>query len=140
MADHGRSWFIGAIFVMSVATYTLAVYIGNFLDFFRWPPRRLGGGGKKGPPEDPPNVWRLLWQSGETVFNWLGHTDKGNRDSSPPSTDDGKPEEKGQGSQNEQRSMEEGKAICLSNGTSLGKEQTSKKPGFRLSWPRKPES
>jgi hypothetical protein len=142
MADHGRSWFVGAIFVMSVATYALAVYIGDVLDFFRWPPRRLGGRGKKARSEDPPNIWRLLWHCGETIFNWLGHIDKENTHSSRPSTGDEKPEEKGQSSQsskNEQKSMEEGKAIHLSNETIIVEEQTSKKPGFRLPWPRKRE-
>ncbi len=49
MARHGRSWFVGAIFIMSVSTYVLAVYIGNVLDFFKYPPPQPGGRGKKSP-------------------------------------------------------------------------------------------
>jgi hypothetical protein len=145
MADHGRSWFVGAIFIMSVATYIFAVYIGNVLDFFRWPPRRLGGGGKKARSEDPPNVWRLLWHCGEATFSWLRDVGRGNTDSSRPSTDDEKPEEIDQSSQvsqrskNEQKLMEDGKANCLLKETDLVEEQASKKPRFRLSWPRKSE-
>jgi len=132
MAGHGRSWFVGAIFIMSVITYTLAVYIGNVLDFFRWPPRRLGGGGKKARSEDPPNVWRLL---GKAIFGRTDDVDKEITDSSRPPTDDEKPEEKDQSSQssqvsqsskNEQKDMEEGKATCLSNETELVEGQTSK--------------
>lgn len=147
MADHGRSWFVGAIFIISVATYTLAVYIGNVLDFFRWPPRRLGGGGKKARSEDPPNVWRFLRHCGEAIFNRRGDVDKENTDPSRPSTGDEKPEEKdqssktpqssqvSQSSKNEQKSMEEGRL----NEPDLVEGQTSKKPRFKLPWPRKPE-
>jgi hypothetical protein len=99
MADHGRSWFVGAILIMSVATYTLAVYIGNVLNFLRWSPRRLGGGGKNARPEGPPNVWRFLQHGGKAIFDSPSHVDKGNTDFSQLSTDDEKSEGKDQSSQ-----------------------------------------
>ncbi|PMD50945.1 uncharacterized protein K444DRAFT_221860 [Hyaloscypha bicolor E] len=88
MADHGRSWFIGAIFIISFFTYTLAVYIGAILNyigavlnivlnplqaFFRYPPPPPAGGESKrkkaGPNKNPPNFWR---DSGiQFVFRWM---------------------------------------------------------------------
>jgi hypothetical protein len=78
MADHGRSWFVGAIFIISFFTYTLAVYIGavlNFLQaFFRYPPPPPAGGGesnrkKADPNKTPPNFWR---DSGiQFVLRWM---------------------------------------------------------------------
>jgi hypothetical protein len=155
MADHGRSWFVGAIFIMSVATYALAVYIGNVLDFIRWPPRRIGGGGKKPHSENPPNVWTLLWNFGKAIFNWTDDDDNEKTDS--PSIEKEKPVEKDQSSQsaktpqnsealpsskvsqsskNESKIVEEGRA----NEHDLVNGLTSKKPVFRLAWLRNPEN
>jgi len=61
MSRHGRSWFVGAIFIMSLATYILAIFIGNVLDFFRYPPPRPGGVGKKPRSENPPNIWKWIY-------------------------------------------------------------------------------
>jgi hypothetical protein len=126
MGRHGRAWFIGAIFIMSVATYVLAVYIGSFLsflaflavyignvfDFFKYP-SPPGGRGKKPRSENPPNLWK-----------WLCPVDQ-NKASQPTL---GGPKDKDQGSQNEQKSMEEGKA----NGTLVEArsidDPTSKRP------------
>jgi hypothetical protein len=101
MADHGRSWFVGAIFIMSVATYALAVYIGNVLDFIRWPPRRIGRGGKKTHSRDPLNVWTLLWHFGKAIFNWPDDDNKEKTDS--PSTEKETPVEKDQNVRKVQR-------------------------------------
>jgi hypothetical protein len=68
MADHGRSWFVGAILILSITTYTLAVYIGNVLDFFRIPPPKAGGG-KKMRSQDPPNLWKGIWIGGKWCWN-----------------------------------------------------------------------
>jgi hypothetical protein len=154
MADHGRSWFVGAIFIMSVATYALAVYIGNVLDFIRWPPRRIGRGGKKTHSRDPLNVWTLLWHFGKAIFNWPDDDNKEKTDS--PSTEKETPVEKDQSSQstktsqnstalpssqvsqsskNESKIVEEGRANehDLANGRAL------KKHGVKLPWRRKSE-
>jgi hypothetical protein len=81
MADHGRSWFVGAIFLISFFTYTLAVYIGAILkflqNFFQYPAPVPGGKSKskkKDPNKLPLNFWRetgvergLIWMK----KNWL---------------------------------------------------------------------
>jgi len=85
MADHGRSWFVGAIFLISFFTYTLAVYIGAILkflqNFFQYPAPVPGGKSKskkKDPNKLPLNFWRetgvergLIWMK----KNWF-HGDR----------------------------------------------------------------
>jgi hypothetical protein len=75
MEDHGRSWFVGAIFLISFFTYGLAVYIGAVLgflkNFFKIPQDLRPGdeekkNKKKVGPEEPLNLWRglapsLIW-------------------------------------------------------------------------------
>jgi hypothetical protein len=67
MANHGRSWFVGAIFIISFFTYLLAVFIGSILEFlknfFKIPPElRQGAEENKKTPgsEEFPNLWRPL--------------------------------------------------------------------------------
>jgi hypothetical protein len=70
MIDHGRSWFVGAIFIISCFTYTLAVYIGNVLAFLKIPARKKNnkkGNKEKIGPREPPNLWRGLG----FVLNWM---------------------------------------------------------------------
>ena len=70
MIDHGRSWFVGAIFIISCFTYTLAVYIGNVLAFLKIPAREKSnkeGNKEKIGPLEPPNLWRGL----DFVLNWM---------------------------------------------------------------------
>lgn len=70
MIDHGRSWFVGAIFIISCFTYTLAVYIGNVLAFLKIPARKKSnkkGNKEKIGPREPPNLWRGLG----FVLNWM---------------------------------------------------------------------
>jgi hypothetical protein len=75
MINHGRSWFVGAIFIISFFTYTLAIYIGNVLAFLKIPAREKGnkkGNKEKIGPQEPPNLWRglgfvLKWMK----RNWL---------------------------------------------------------------------
>jgi hypothetical protein len=68
MADHGRSWFVGAIFIISFFTYGLAVYIGAILgflkNFFKIPPELRPGAEEKNKKKTghgvPLNIWRPL--------------------------------------------------------------------------------
>jgi len=34
----GIKWFVAAVFIVSGATFILAAFIGEILDFFKWPP------------------------------------------------------------------------------------------------------
>jgi hypothetical protein len=70
MINHGRGWFVGAIFVISCFTYTLAIYIGNVLAFLKIPARNKSnkkGNKEKIGPQEPPNLWRGL----DFVLNWM---------------------------------------------------------------------
>jgi hypothetical protein len=119
MSIHGRSWFVGAIFILSVATYVLAIFIGNVLDFFRYPPPRPGEVGKKPRSENPPNIWKwiylpqflhLLGQGFRAIGHWLLQIIAENTD---PNWPDKKPEEPTPILTNDERSMEEGKAKVM---------------------------
>jgi hypothetical protein len=130
MEHHGRSWFVGAIFILAVATYTLAIFIGNVLDFFRYPPPQPGAVGKKPRPENPPNIWKWIWlpqfldllgQGFHKIFNrlglgfhaivnWLLQTEE--EDPNPNSPHE-KPENQAPVPTNEEKSMEEGKAKVM---------------------------
>ncbi|KAI8634080.1 hypothetical protein F5Y19DRAFT_487609 [Xylariaceae sp. FL1651] len=52
----GKGWFVGAIFIMSAATYTVAVWLGDIIRFFESPNKPHTPGRKR----DPPNLWKLL--------------------------------------------------------------------------------
>jgi len=121
MALRGRSWFVGAIVMLSVATYILAIFIGNVLDFFRYPPPRPGGVGKKPRSENPPNVWkwihlpdfiRLLRQGFRATGHWLVEIIEENTDPNWPDKQP-LPEASAPIVTNEERSMEEGKAKVM---------------------------
>jgi hypothetical protein len=63
MINHGRSWFVGAIFIISCFTYILAIYIGNVLAFLKIPAREKShkkGNKEKTGPHEPPNLWKGL--------------------------------------------------------------------------------
>ncbi len=123
MSRHGRAWFVGAIFIMSVSTYILAVYIGNVLDFFKYPPPP-GGRGKKPRSENPPNLWKWLCLVFDTISR-LFQVSERNKASQPTRE---KPKDKDQGLQNEQKSMEEGKANGTTAETRSIDDPTSKRP------------
>jgi len=58
-SNMGVRWFVGAILIMSTATYLVATYLRNILDFIRYPPPY----NNKLPPQQkdqPPNMWRWL--------------------------------------------------------------------------------
>ena len=70
MINHGRFWFVGAIFIISCFTYILAIYIGNVLAFLKIPAREKGhkkGNKEKTGPHEPPNLWRGL----SFVLKWM---------------------------------------------------------------------
>lgn len=79
MADHGRSWFVGTIFIISLFTYALAIYIGTVLEFlknfFKYPPPKPGGEAKRKKKighEVPPNLWKGLGDGYKWMKkNWL---------------------------------------------------------------------
>ncbi len=121
---------------MSVATYALAAYVGNVLDFFRYPPRRPGGGGKKYRSEDRPNIWRGLGRSRRAILKWLLDVYKEiAAPNSPPTT--GNFEVKVQSTQNEQKPVEE---ESKSNGISteaVPSDEPTPKRKYNLPWLRK---
>lgn len=45
LSSMGRKWFVGAIFIMSAATYIAAYYIGRFIDFAKDLFHKRGGSG-----------------------------------------------------------------------------------------------
>ncbi len=55
----GRNWFIGAIFVLSIATYIMAVYIQGILDFLKYPPPS-DDDHKHSDAQSKPNIWRWV--------------------------------------------------------------------------------
>jgi hypothetical protein len=70
MINHGRFWFVGAIFIISCFTYILAIYIGNVLAFLKIPAREKShkkGNKEKTGPHEPPNLWRGL----SFVLRWM---------------------------------------------------------------------
>jgi hypothetical protein len=70
MINHGRFWFVGAIFIISCFTYILAIYIGNVLAFLKIPAREKShkkGNKEKTGPHEPPNLWRGL----SFVLKWM---------------------------------------------------------------------
>jgi len=141
---------------MSIATYLLAIFIGNILDFIRYPPRRLGGGGKKPRSADPLNIWTLLGSFFKAIFNWPAddvnpkendgkHTQEKNPEARDQSSQSVKTlqglQVSSQGSKNEQRLQEEGKVDCILQETDGdGTEPKSKKFRIPLLLSRKRES
>jgi len=119
MSRHGRSWFVGAIFIMSVATYTLAIYIGKVLGLFRslsrfFRNRSIRCGRWKKPhsqnsrTEKPLNIWKWLCTVFDTIPHWLHQAfDRRKVSEAVPRDNDEIP-------RNNQKSMEEGKANGMS--------------------------
>ncbi len=53
----GRGWFIGAIFILSFATYIMAIYIQNILDFVKLA-TPLEEEQHKSEADKIPNMWK----------------------------------------------------------------------------------
>lgn len=112
--DMSLQWFLLGILIASVATYILAGYIGGVVewlkiawDFVKIPVHEPGSRRRKDHPENPPNLWKFLGGWLYSLFqsfhrkNGLGQTRE-----RLIITD--------QGSNNPQKSMEEGKANEIS--------------------------
>jgi hypothetical protein len=61
----GIGWFVGSILILSLVTYIMAVYIGAFLDFIKFPRTP-----KEQPDESPKrNLWK--WLHLDQLVYWL---------------------------------------------------------------------
>jgi hypothetical protein len=111
-------WFLLGILIASVATYILAGYIGGVVewlksawDFVKFPIHEPGSRRKRDHLENPPNLWKLLGGRLYSLTCWLFQTFQRKNVS-------GQTRERliiiDQGSNNPQKSMEEGKANEIS--------------------------
>jgi hypothetical protein len=116
--DMSLQWFLLGIIIASVATYILAGYIGGVVevlkrvwDFVKFPIHEPGSRRKKDHPENPPNLWKLLGGRLYSLTFWrfqtFQHKNVSRQTQEQLNTTD-------QGSNNPEKSMEEGKANEIS--------------------------
>ena len=65
----GQGWFVGAILLLSVATYAAAIWIGDIIAFLQVPEEESA---VPPPKKSPRNLWTMLqttWKAVDTSRN-----------------------------------------------------------------------